>query len=213
MSMEAKSKRRTFEVDRRPDDKEGAPLARELAGAQLGSAVIVTDFSEGLFGQVALTAAFEALKSSSTVVASGDLSSVKQMLASQAIALNTIFVEMGRRAALNLTAHPKAAEDRLRMAFRAQNQCRMTLETLANIVNPPTVFARQANITSGPQQVNNDMRTFARVEGGSTPPNELLEQKHGTSDRMDAGAQGKARNRHHELAPLGAVHRAKKQRG
>ena len=30
-----------------------------------------------------------------------------------------------------------------------------TLETLANIKNPPTVIARQANIAHGPQQVNN----------------------------------------------------------
>lgn len=30
-----------------------------------------------------------------------------------------------------------------------------TLETLANIKNPPVVLARQANITTGPQQVNN----------------------------------------------------------
>jgi hypothetical protein len=32
----------------------------------------------------------------------------------------------------------------------------MTLETLATIKNPPAVFARQANIAQGPQQVNNN---------------------------------------------------------
>jgi hypothetical protein len=42
------------------------------------------------------------------------------------------------------------------MALKAQNQCRMSLETLATIKKPPVVFARQANINNGgQQQVNN----------------------------------------------------------
>ena len=41
------------------------------------------------------------------------------------------------------------------MALRAQNQCRMTLETIATIKNPSVVFAKQANIAAGHQQVNN----------------------------------------------------------
>ena len=40
----------------------------------------------------------------------------------------------------------------MRMAMKAQNQCRMTLETLATIKNPPVVFAKQANINNGGQQ-------------------------------------------------------------
>ena len=43
----------------------------------------------------------------------------------------------------------------MRLALKAQGQCRATLETLATIKNPPVVFARQANIAQGPQQVNN----------------------------------------------------------
>ena len=31
----------------------------------------------------------------------------------------------------------------MRIALKAQNQCRMTLETLATINNPPLVFANQ----------------------------------------------------------------------
>lgn len=33
------------------------------------------------------------------------------------------------------------------------------METLANIKNPPLVFARRANISNGPQQVNNGAAT------------------------------------------------------
>ena len=44
----------------------------------------------------------------------------------------------------------------LRLALKAQSQCRATLATLAAVKNPqPVAFVRQANIAHGPQQVNN----------------------------------------------------------
>ena len=54
----------------------------------------------------------------------------------------------------------------LRVALKAQAQCRATLETLAEMKQPPTLLARQANIAHGPQQVNN--RVFA--ERRDAPP-------------------------------------------
>ena len=44
------------------------------------------------------------------------------------------------------------------LALKAQNQSRATLDTLANIKNPrQTVITKQANISNGPQQVNNTL--------------------------------------------------------
>jgi len=44
----------------------------------------------------------------------------------------------------------------MRLAFKAQAQCRATVETLAEMKNPhPFAFVKQANIANGPQQVNN----------------------------------------------------------
>ena len=85
----------------------------------------------------------------------GDKTQVDSILYSQAVTLNAIFTEMARRAALNMGQHLDATEAYTRMALRAQNQARATLETLAIIRNPSVVIAKQANITSGPQQVNN----------------------------------------------------------
>lgn len=79
----------------------------------------------------------------------------ESILYSQALTLNAIFLEMARRAALNMNEHIHATEAYMRMALRAQNQVRLTLETINNIKNPPVVIAKQANIASGPQQVNN----------------------------------------------------------
>jgi hypothetical protein len=41
---------------------------------------------------------------------------------------------------------------------------RMTLESLATIKNPPVVYARQANIAHGPQQVNNQLVADTRTD-------------------------------------------------
>lgn len=74
----------------------------------------------------------------------------------QATALDAIFTALAHRASVNLGHYPETAERYLRMALKAQSQCRMTLESLATIKNPPVVYARQANINhGGQQQVNN----------------------------------------------------------
>ena len=84
----------------------------------------------------------------------GDLRRAEGMLIAQAHALDNIFGNLARRATNQQSlVH---WEGYMRMAMKAQNQCRMTLETLATIKSPPTVFARQANINNGgQQQVNN----------------------------------------------------------
>ena len=51
----------------------------------------------------------------------------------------------------------------MKLALRAQSQCRATLETLAAIKNPPVIYAKQANVTSGPQQINNGAVESARA--------------------------------------------------
>jgi hypothetical protein len=44
----------------------------------------------------------------------------------------------------------------MRLALKAQSQCRATIETLAEIKNPqPVAFVQQADVAHGPQQINN----------------------------------------------------------
>jgi hypothetical protein len=43
----------------------------------------------------------------------------------------------------------------MRLALKAQAQCRATAETLAEIKNPRPIFARNFNAVAGNQQVNN----------------------------------------------------------
>lgn len=64
------------------------------------------------------------------------------------------------------------------MALRAPTQSRMTLETLATIKNPP-IFAKQANIAGGHQQINNGSRA-GDLETGQTKVLEV-----GNGERLD----------------------------
>jgi hypothetical protein len=101
--------------------------------------------------------------------------------------------------------------DRLtRLALKAQAQCRATIETLAVMKNPPAVFARQANIAHGPQQVNNGTGPSSRAGNQETEPNKLLEAPR---ERLDSGTSSAAGEGDQELAPVGTRHRAAKPRG
>jgi hypothetical protein len=97
-------------------------------------------------------------------------------LAIQAHTLDTIFNELARRSAANVGEYMEAAERYMRLALKAQSQCRATIETLAEIKNPkPVAFVQQANIANGPQQVNNGplpcRRTRAREKIGNRRTN------------------------------------------
>lgn len=104
-----------------------------------------------------LMCAMDELAEQSAKVKGGDMSRPEEMLLAQAHALDALFANLARRAHGNMGQGNflHAAETYLRLALRAQNQCRATLETLSAIKNPPVVFAKQMNVSNGPQQVNN----------------------------------------------------------
>lgn len=90
----------------------------------------------------------------------GELAREEAMLVAQAHTLDGLFHTLARRAASNMGEYLGACEAYLRLALKAQSQCRATVETLAIIKHPPPVaFVRQANIAAGPQQVNNGIPT------------------------------------------------------
>jgi hypothetical protein len=80
----------------------------------------------------------------------------------------------------------------MRLALKAQSQCRATIETRAEIKNPrPIAFAQQANIANGPQQVNNGGQVPAEPSCAEKSENQqsiLLEKSDG--ERLDFGAKG-----------------------
>lgn len=130
-------------------------VARVVVSGLMHNAITTTRFSEAQCSDIDLTDCFNALETSVSAVSAGDLQNVEALLMGQAVALNAVFTHLANRARLNMGEHLDAADRYMRLALKAQGHCRATLETLATMKAPPAVFARQANIAHGPQQVNN----------------------------------------------------------
>jgi len=141
-----------------------ASLAELAVDAPTTNGMVTTMFtSKTMTVELDLKEMVLALHGQVNAVQSGDKKFLESMLLSQSVTLNSIFAEMARRAALNMNGNIQATETYMRMALKAQNQARSTLETLSAIRNPPIVITKQANITTGNQQVNNVMHIDAGV--------------------------------------------------
>jgi hypothetical protein len=168
----------------------------ELAAYRTMKACETKAFGE----QIDVPALMDHLREQAAAANRGDLSQAEAMLMNQAAALQSLFVRLTERG-LGQSQMPNL-EAFIRLALRAQSQCRATLETLAAIKNPPLVYARQANVTSGPQQINN----------GTMGPSQARETENEQSKLLDAGAAGEAIPGHSSLETLGKVDRAKVSR-
>jgi hypothetical protein len=107
----------------------------------------------------------------------------------------------------------------LKLALRAQSQCRANCEALSEIKNPRHVaFVKQANIANN-QQVNNGSHPkevgtvidAPRAQEKENRPNELLEQT--DAERLEQRTQSAASGTDQELETVGAIDRAEKKPG
>jgi hypothetical protein len=179
--------------------------AKVLMGPFVSNAFSATLFGKATMGELALDDAVTALVKSAKSVKDNDLSQIEETLTAQAMTLNIMFGELARRSALNMGEYIEASQRYMNMALKAQNQCRMTLETLSAIKNPPVVYARQANIAHGPQQVNNGTATATHAGENANRPNKLLEQ--GNERPLDTGTPGNTSDSHQALETVGGGNR------
>lgn len=123
------------------------------------------------------------LRKAGEEVSSGDMSRIEKMLAHQALTLDVIFNNLALRSSKQDTF--KGIEVLMRLALKAQAQARSAAEALALLKNPQP-YIRQANMTTGPQQVNNAY-VAAPLNGGmqsgagnfQSEQNKLLEASDG----------------------------------
>jgi hypothetical protein len=206
----------------------GKSRDRQIAELALGgvgnSATVAAGFAQGIYGELSLTDCVTLLAEKAADVHKGKLHDAETLLMSQAVALDAIFASLAQRAQHNLGEYLDAADRYMRLALKAQGQCRATLETLAAIKNPPVVIAKQANVANGPQQVNNTVTVEdtnfriiprvgapARAENSNFVRNELLEARH--EQRLDTGTAGAASGSDSPLAAVDAINRPAHRRG
>lgn len=163
---------------------------------------VVAEYGKEPFGEQDLSTLMDQLSTKFDQVKNGDLQHCEEMLVGQAYALQTIFVNLSRRAIGQ--GNIDHFDTFLRLALKAQNQSRMTLETLAVIKNPPVVFAKQANIAHGHQQVNNGTPAPAHAGKNINQQNELLEVQHG-SETLDTSATRKTIRKDKAMATVDKV--------
>lgn len=189
-----------LEASKQSSEDEAASFARNVTSPTVRGAVTTQSFSKA-YGEIDLQSLIDELGNQCKRVRDGDLARAENLLTTQAHTLDAIFNELARRAALNMGEHINAMDRYLRLALKAQSQCRATLETLATIKNPPVIYAKQANIANGPQQINNGILP-APVGGETTiEQNKLLEHEYG--QRLDTGTQGAAIGADSAMATLG----------
>jgi hypothetical protein len=159
-----------------------ASLSASFMGASLADS-----FNSAILPKAELCDVASALSDQIKTIQDGDMQPIEAMLISQAHALQTMFVTLGRMAASKTQLAQYTAF--MNMALKAQSQSRATIQALTELKYPKqATFVKQANIAHGHQQVNNGttaqndamLGEQPRAEIISNQPNELLEVKNGS---------------------------------
>lgn len=200
--------RNTVQVPCGPDEAFDDAVARELSRPAVQAAATIQALQGDAFEVNALA---RELSEQIGKVNGGDLRRAEGMLIAQAHTLDKLFGYLTLRAHRNMGDYLQAAETYLRLALKAQSQCRATIETLAAIKNPPIVYARQANVTTGPQQINNGT-------GGPSRAREIGNQQSqlsGASNELlpNPGASSLTGEANPALETVGEIDRAEVPRG
>ena len=189
-----------------PDEDKALVLGRTVLRPTVQAAVTIKAYDKS-YGDLDLNGLIDALTEQTEASNDGNSSRAEAMLTTQAHTLDAIFNNLAKRA---ITADYMANLDiYLKLALRAQSQCRATWEALSAIKNPPVMgYVRQANIANGPQQVNN-APDASRAGEKQNLQNKQLEQKDG--ERLDTGTTSKAGKADPAMATLGEVDGAEDQ--
>jgi len=181
-------------------------FSRETLSPTANSAKTIRKVMEqqrGYLPDLTLEALTEELAVQCAAVSIGNLEGPEAMLMSQAQTLDAVFQHVAQLA-YDKMPQLDVAERLLRLAFRAQNQCRATIETLALTKNPPSAtFVKQANVANGPQQINNN--NPARPREQESGQNELLEKADGK--RLESKSSRSSGSCNSQLAAVGEIDR------
>jgi hypothetical protein len=152
-------------------------LAEFQSKSEFLSTAVIESFNVGLGDDFDFQSNMRVLGKTIREIQSGDLSKIEEMYISQAVALEAMFASLARRA--KVQDKLLQYDTHMRLALKAQNQSRATLQALVQLKQPSnTQFIKQANIAQGHQQVNN------LAEKNITPQNKLFKDGY---EELDTG--------------------------
>ncbi len=191
--------------------------ARLALRPSVNAAAVIGSYQTNIVGKdVDVNDLVDGLVATFSQVKEGDLSHLESMLIGQATALQTIFTSLARRA--QAQQYQRNLEAFLGLALKAQAQSRATIQAIVDLKYPRQVaFVKQANISHGPQQVNNGQgfgtNTRTRAEENKPEKNELLEDQSHGSAHLDTGATTAASGSDSTVEAVGAFDGANKRNG
>ena len=176
----SKPKANTLAVDE-SSEKSLARVVAEVAFSTYATNALTTQAFTDNFGELDMQECIGVMKERQAKIRDGNLTSLENMLTAQAITLNALFNKLAQRSGLNMGEHLGAADTYMRLALKAQSQCRSTIEAINEIKNPSSAptFVKQANIGNA-VQVNNGQQNLTSTHAGArtgktqTEPNKLL---------------------------------------
>jgi hypothetical protein len=207
---------KTLNVEKRPEQTDAEALAELVISGGFNGVVFVDGY--GYVSKVDVTLLDVAMQKIINRVKSGDLSDMEAMLVGQATALQCVFSDLATRA-LNqkLMSH---YQTHLTLALKAQAQSRATISALVELKFPKQVaFVKQANISSGAQQVNNGVtpeRLESRTEESQPLKNKLSQQIEDTRHErqtLDFGTTTTASRTNPDMVSVEKINRTKDSRG
>ncbi len=181
-------------------DERGRNFAKLITSPEIAACRIISLMQPKSFAdEIDNPTLVATLRDQAVNLQSGDLAYVESMLINQASSLQAVYVRLAERAMEQ--SKMSNIEGFMRLALRAQSQSRATLETLATIKNPPIVYAKQANVTTGPQQINNSTGASTHVREIGIEQNQLS----GKANELpsDTRASCKARRNDSSLETMG----------
>lgn len=194
-----------------PDEDDRTSLARiTLAPVYQAIETVKMISNNGMNGitGAGLTELVDQLESLVADASAGDTEQIDAILISQAQTLDALFNHLTRRSVMNMDQYFEAANTYMKLALRAQANCRVTLECFANLKKP---LVKQTNIAHGPQQVNihsSDGKESNDHAENEKPRNKLLEKKE-REKWLDGGSPQEAVGADTDLETVGEIDRAK----
>jgi hypothetical protein len=129
-------------------------IAAQAVDPCVTSSMVVAAFWEQARGSsIDPKAGYDVIQDEVDAVRDGGMTGAQATLVGQAMALNAIFAEMARRGGAMLGRPGNAAERYLKLAMRAQAQCRATLQVLNEIAEGGT-----------PDEAKEDKERITRIE-------------------------------------------------
>ena len=193
-SVNTKKKTPLAKQDKQSESESFAKVS--LSASYMG-AILADSFTKTILPKAELPDVASALSDKIKIIQAGDMQPIEAMLISQAHALQTMFVTLGRMAASKTQLAQYTAF--MNMALKAQSQSRATIQALTELKFPKqATFVKQANIASGHQQVNN--ATITHAKENQNPQIKLMEVQ--TNEWLDNGKTATASATNQAMATM-----------